>query len=120
MNCRGLPVMGSVTVTSPTDGSDLYEAEENSSQICPLIALVASGLQRLVCIRVLGTRMSFDRKLSSRKSGALTMSRIFDLKSSVFVQAQYFPSTRDSSMRCMRPGARLEVALGIYLSDTVR
>ena len=46
---------------APTDGSSLYEAEEKLSQMLPAIALVASGLQALVCSKVTGTRMSFDR-----------------------------------------------------------
>ncbi len=52
-------------------------------------ALVASGLHALVCSSVTGTRKSVERKFLSRKSGALTISRICVLNSSVLVQAQY-------------------------------
>ncbi len=46
---------------APTDGRDLYEADEKLSQMLPPIALVASGLQAFVCNTVTGTRPSFDR-----------------------------------------------------------
>src|SRR6476659_8753152 len=55
----------------------------------PRSALVASGLQALVCNSVTGTRNSAERKLPSRKSGACTITCIFCLKSSVLVHAQY-------------------------------
>ena len=51
--------MASVIV--PTDGSSLYDCDEKLSQMLPAIALVASGLQALVCSSVTGTRSSVDR-----------------------------------------------------------
>ena len=55
----------------------------------PAMALVARGLQMLVCMSVEGTRSSVDRKLSFRKSSARAISRIGRRKASVFVHAQY-------------------------------
>ena len=45
----------------PTDGRSLYDCDEKLSQMLPPIALVASGLQALVCSSVTGTRNSADR-----------------------------------------------------------
>ena len=53
------------------------------------MAFVASGLQALVLSSVTGTRTSVDRKLSSRKSGASTISRMRLLNSADLVQSQY-------------------------------
>ena len=49
------------TLIVPTDGSCLYDCEEKLSQMLPRIALVASGLQALIPIRVTGTRSSVER-----------------------------------------------------------
>ena len=45
----------------PTDGRSLYDCDEKLSQMLPAIALVASGLQALVCNSVTGMRASFER-----------------------------------------------------------
>src|SRR5581483_9061782 len=58
---NGAPVFGLRSVIVPTDGSALYEDDEKLSQMLPAIALVAIGLQMLVCISVDGTRSSVDR-----------------------------------------------------------
>ena len=50
--------------------------------------MVASGLQALMPSSVTGTRRSLERKLSFRKSSAMTMRRMSDLKPSVFVKFQ--------------------------------
>ena len=52
-------------------------------------ALVASGLHAFVWSSVTGTRRSLDRKLSFRKSGALTIAFIASLNSGVLVCSQY-------------------------------
>src|SRR5262249_1456774 len=59
------------------------------SQMLSFSALVASGLQAFVSSRVTGTRRSLDRKLSFRKSGALTIAFIDALNSGVLVCSQY-------------------------------
>ena len=61
MYCDGLPVNGSCTVTAPTEGSVLYDCDEKLSQMLLASALVAKGLQALVCNSVTGTRASVDR-----------------------------------------------------------
>ena len=69
-------MIGWWTVISPTDGRFLYVSDEKLSQMLSRIALVASGLQALVSSSVTGTRTSLARKLSSRKSPRVTISRI--------------------------------------------
>ena len=85
----GSPVIGWCTVIVPTDGSCLYVCEDKLSQMSLAIARLASGLHALVSSKVTGTRISVDSVFSSRKSSFITMSRIFFLKSSVLVHAQY-------------------------------
>ncbi len=64
---------GSCTVIMPTEGRFLYDSDEKLSQMLSRMALVASELQALVSSRVWGMRISVDRKLASRKSGAFTI-----------------------------------------------
>src|SRR5437870_1967595 len=73
----------------------------------PPMALVASGLQALVCSKVTGMRRSVDRKLLVRKSSARTIAFILYLKSSVLDQAQYLPQS-DSSTSAGAGGILLE------------
>src|ERR1043165_4294029 len=61
LKSRSAPVSGLRTFIVPTDGSALYDADEKLSQMLPAMALVAIGLQMLVCISVDGIRSSVDK-----------------------------------------------------------
>ena len=82
---RATPVKGFCTSTEPTAGSFLYDSDEKLSQMLSARALVASGLQALVSVRVTGTRSSVERKLSVRKSSFLTISTMAFLNSGVWL-----------------------------------